>query len=190
MAIPENRISTILQEAPYFSPDDLARESLTDYEQGGFDLLDTTQDMSFQRWTLTYNDPNVTVTAENSNGGLLFSLPGITELSLAFDQNMNPFVTYVVGGQAWYWWFNPQLTQQEHVQMQSSVLNPRCCLDDKRIGQVSASDIILAYVLNNNLYYREQRDRFEIEYLLQAGVSNLYSVGMGEHLRLQFSYFS
>jgi len=168
----------------------LPRTALRDVITGGTALNDPSQGMMVQTWELTYSDPDVIVTPALTGIPItLFSLTGITEASIAFDQNMHPFVAYVVGGNAWYWWFDTISSQQEFVQMASDVINPRCTLDDNRPMQVSASDIILVYVRGANLHYRGQRERYTIERLLYTGVpGSLDTIGMNVALRMQFMF--
>ena len=72
-------------------------------------------------------------------------------------------------------------------------VNPRVTLDDKRRGQTSSSDVILAYLRAGSLYYRQQRDRYLTEYLLTAnppcgGLATLcMSTGGRLHLALRWS---
>src|SRR5690606_25942974 len=67
--------------------------------------------------------------------------------------------------------------------------SPRAVLDDKRSHQISVSDIIIAYIRDNNLYARIQRDRYEIEYQLISTLDPdaiLDQIGMGTNWRLHF----
>jgi hypothetical protein len=71
--------------------------------------------------------------------------------------------------------------------MDSDVITPKCSLDDKRQLQVSRSDIILAYIREGALYARQQRDRFDTEYLLKSDVGGyLRRIGMNVQQRFQF----
>ena len=187
--IPEHLLSTTVVQADFLFPDSLERSDLVDYELGGIALSDPSQGLEVQRWTLTYVDPDIIITPDSGGDNVAFSIAGITEASLAFDQNMHPFIAYVVAGESWYWWFDPFTAGQEHVQMATGILTPRCCLDDKRASQTDSSDVILAYIRIGNLYYREQRDRYAIEYLLAAGTPyQLSRIGMNIKIRLQFEY--
>jgi hypothetical protein len=71
------------------------------------------------------------------------------------------------------------------------VVTPRITYDDKRqlgSGGYSVSDLVLAYVLDDNLYIRLQRDRFSIAYLLAEEVTPLIKIGFTRALRLQFMH--
>jgi len=189
MSLPNNTRSDPAITAPFIFPDSLERELLVDYELGGVALNNPSQGLLVQRWTLTLVGDDVTVSPDSGGSTVLFTLSGITELSLAFDQNMHPFVTYILSGDAWYWWFDSLLVEQVHTQMASDVENTRCCTDDKRPQLTASSDIILAYKRGSSLFYRQQRDRYGVEYDLDFSSSlPLNRVGMTNNLRLKFEF--
>jgi hypothetical protein len=196
LMIPEERLSTVPYPAPYRAPDDADPPSkLTDYELGGVALQDASQGLEVQTWTLRA-DPltgEVFLGATSVPESLLFTAAGITEVSLAFDQNMRPFVAFVQDGRAKYRWFDTVLGANRITELDPADENPRCCMDDKRTSQTSlgTNDIILAYVRAGNLYYRQQRDRYETERLLYEDVpGRLLRVGMHRQYRLQFMFES
>lgn len=195
MAYQENRLSTQVVPGDFQTPDDLETSALIDYELGGIALNDPTQGLRVQTWTAVYDSgtSDLTLSAPSAGSTVLWNRPGITEISLAFDQNMNPFVAYVQSGQAKYYWWDTNLPGFTTTNLPVGSVTPRCCLDDKRETQTAASDTILAYVLGTALYMRRQRDRFTIDYLqvdpFQDEFGNpgkLRKVGMNHVNRLQF----
>jgi hypothetical protein len=190
--IPGNKLSSELVSAEFIYPDGEDSTDKTDLERGGIDIGDPSQGLEVQVWEATYVNDDVIVTPRDTGSPqVVFNMAGITELGLAFDHNMNVFIPYVLRGQAWYFWYDPIATEYTHQIMASDVYNPRCCHDDKRIQLVDFSDIILTYQRGTSLYYREERDRYEIEYLLATDVAgDLKSVGMHKEQRLQFAMFS
>lgn len=175
---------------PFMWPMRSATDLLTDYERGGAGINDAGQGLDAQQWTLTYTAPDVIVTDETGHETMLFSQPGITELALAFDQNMHPFVAFVDGVGAHYWWFDTTSGAQVFTDLPLDATHPRACIDDHRALEIAMSDIILAYQRGGALYYRQQRDRFATEYLLMADAGGeLVSVGMSTGLRLQFAIY-
>jgi hypothetical protein len=190
--IPENRLSSVPVYAPYYPPDDTdPPDDLWDTEIGGVALNDPSQGLRVKVWTLRAvgASGNVYVSAFDVFETLLFSAPGIQEVSLAFDQNMRPFVAFVQDGQAKYRWYDSLLGTNVITTLDPLDRNPRCCMDDKRDQQTASgsNDIILAYTRSNALYFRQQRDRYETEYLLKTDVNGrLMRVGMNTLSRLQF----
>lgn len=172
-------------------PDDAAG-LLFDREHGGIALNDPSMGLHYQAWNVSYVADEVIVTAETTAVATpAFTLPGITELSLAFDQNMNGFIAYVAGGVSWYFWYDPISLQYEHVQMAAGVTRPRCGMDDKRLQMVDRSDILLGYMLGGSLYYRQERDRYTIERLLHdSPVGEFHQVSMGINNRIHYSFWT
>lgn len=194
--LPGNVLSDSAVFAPTYvttktpSPDDMLRA----WEMGGVAISDASQGLSVKLWQLrgVKHDDSATIDVAISAPGVaetvLFSGDDITEIDLAFDQNMRPFVCYVQAGAAKYYWWDGSIPGYATVTMAAGVTNPRCCLDDHRDFDIANSDIILAYLRAGNLYYRQQRDRFNTERLLHAvgtGATLVY-VAMNTALRLQF----
>ncbi|MCO1337134.1 hypothetical protein MO867_22680, partial [Microbulbifer sp. OS29] len=100
---------------------------------------------------------------------------------------MRPVIAYVEAGTAKLYWYDSSAGAQT-TSTWPGIITPRLTLDDKRSTQTSASDVIFAYLNNGHLYYRQQRDRYEIEYRLQENVNSpgLIKIGMNRQFRLQF----
>lgn len=193
--IPGGRLSTTSVPADYFTPDDRdPPDFLTDYELGGIALSDPSEGLQVLEWTVRYDGVtgNVMLSAPSVAETVIFTEPAITEISLAFDQNMRPFFAYVQAGRAKFRWYDTDAGRNVVTELSAGDRNPRCCMDDKRDMQVSqgANDIILAYVRADKLYYRQQRDRYETEYLLAEEIPApiLLRVGMAKNYRLQFMF--
>lgn len=162
------------------------------WEYGGVALNDTSQGLYVKLWEGVLIDNGDTGTSDiyvRAPGvplTLLFSAPGITEIDLAFDQNMNPFIAYMQAGVPKFYWYDPTVGGMVHTALPSGCSDLRCALDEKRWFGVADSDIELAYVRGGSLYYREQRDRYQIERLVQANVTRLICIGMNVQSRFQF----
>jgi len=194
MAIPNSSLSSLPILGLYLNPDNLDTFNLQDYELGGIGLNDTSQGMRYQTWTLQLVGDDVIISAPEWPQTILFdltdtlSIDPITELSLAFDQNMNPFVAFVQGNQARFWWYDSDLPGITFTNLPAGARTPRCCLDDKRETQTPTSDIILSYIEDDKLYYRYQGERYITAHLLKADVTgNLVKVGMNNQNRLQWT---
>lgn len=171
----------------YLVPDNYLILPLVDYELGGIGLQDPSQGSRYQVWKLEYVSGHVFISAPNLKRVILFSRPYITDISLAFDQNMNPFVSFTEADQAKYWWFDTTIHAMTFTELPAGSKYPKCCTDDKRTTQNLSSDIILAYIRDRKLYFRAQRDRFGVEYLLATDLdARLNRVGMTDQNRLQF----
>lgn len=199
--IPGKAISTSLMFAPFQYPDSIPVYNTTDYQQGGIGIADASQGLQVQAWYLSLSgnpsSNNVVLSAPNTQPTILFSAPNITEISLSFDQNMKPAVAYVSQGNPKFWWYDTTIPGYTIIDLAAGVTSPRCTLDDKRGVDISLgySDIILAYIYNHNLCFRQERDRFTVEYVLQTNIDLLISnptlnkIGMNTIERLQFQIF-
>lgn len=185
--LPNHKLSSTNLAGPMLAPDSGDHLPLISKELGGVALNDASQGLQYQVWTLTTDGTSIFLKPDNGAQTTLFTGADVTEISLAFDQNMRPFVAFVDSGVAKFWWFNTTTQAQMFSTLPAGSTCPRCCLDDKRQRELASSDVILAYVNNMNLYYRQQRDRYGVEYLLATGnVLKLINVGMAENNRLMF----
>ncbi|WP_445357351.1 hypothetical protein ACJJIC_15485 [Microbulbifer sp. ANSA002] len=111
----------------------------------------------------------------------------ITEVRLAFDQNMRPVIAYVEAGTAKLYWYDSSLGTQATITV-AGFVTLRVSLDDKHCPQTGASDVIFAHLKSGNLDYCQQRDRYSNEYLPASNVNSpcLVKIGMNRQFRLQF----
>lgn len=193
--LPDGVLSSINVFGYYLSPDDRDPSLTEDFEWGGIGLNDPSQGLYVQIWKLRLDIDDtdfgtVLISAPNYPEAVLFSGQGITEISLTFDQNMNPFVAFMQAGEAKFRWFDTVVSGIVTTTLPTGSHSPKTCLDDKRSLETVAgtSDIILGYMRAGSLYYRQQRDRYTIEYLLKSGlVGSLLLIGMTRANRLQFA---
>lgn len=192
--IPSNQLSSVLMQDTWLTPDGAVASPILDYEMGGVALNNPVEGLRWQIWALRLEineDTDVGsfyISAPNHPESFLFSGVGITQGSLAFDQNMNVFVCYLQGGAARYWWFDTVDATQKHSDLPVNSRAPKACIDDKRPLQNGSSDIIMCYTRDNKLYFRAQRDRYTVEYLLKDGVQGqVLKVGMNRRFRLQIA---
>lgn len=186
--LPDKKLSQIPIFGEYFIPDTHTPPNPTiDFERGGVDIQNPSQGLMVKDWAVYIQGNDVMIAADDRPPVIWFTRAGVlTEVSLAFDQNMRPAVAFVEDGVAWLNWYDTAVANYVFTQLPGAV-TPRVCLDDKRPLQTGTSDIILAYIKDNNLYFRAQRDRFSVEYLLRETVNaTLEKLGMTNKLRVQF----
>ena len=197
MSLPPGGLSSIYVTGSYAeAPDAKKWQQLRDWELGGVSINNPEEGLRVQEWTAEYYNEKVYLSAPNFEGRiLLFTMSGVREISLAFDSNMSPFVAYMkeVGGtlkyESWFWWFDATIPGFTHVKLPDYSYYPKCCLDDKRplADAVGIRSIVLGYMRNNNLYTRQQNDRFNAEVLQAVNLPmRLNKVGMNIFSRLQF----
>ena len=186
--IPNQSLSSVNSPSEFLPPRDITPFNVLDnYEIGGVALSDPSQGLQVKIWRGQLDGNNIVLSAEGVTPTTVVTDTDITEFQFTFDQNMQPFVAYVAGGAAKYLWYDTQLEDFRTTVLGADHITPRCAMDDKRRTQNAANDIILAYVRNNNLYFRAQRDRYTIEYLLYTGsIATVRQVGMTRGNRFQF----
>lgn len=160
---------------------------------GGVALNDPSQGLMVKPWRAFADGAgNVFVESEDDPPVFQFAAPGITTISLTFDHNMEPFVAFTQPDGTKFYWFDTFDSMHKITALPLGSSWPRASLDDKRQISSATSDIILAYIRDGNLYFRQQRDRYLIEYLLYADLNQdiisprIIEVGMGTNLRFQF----
>lgn len=194
MALPENRLSIEPARAPLIGARAFPTSKIVDYEDGGVAIQDISKGLLFQRWRALLLNPGqldsyVQMDAPSVAPFTLVSLPGLTEISISFDQLMRPTLAYVQGGTAYLRWYDSAENEYVTDEIGEGILTPRVAMDDKRFiatNGYQSNDIILAYIKDGDLYYRQQRDRYTIERLLKENVKPLIKIGFSRGLRFQF----
>lgn len=191
--IPEQRFSSQPVRGTLYNP--WTRDPLLSQHWGPIALQDPSEGLGVKLWQLR--------TLEN--GELLMSAPDVPEfewydhgvkldrLGLAFDQNGRPVVVFTdIEGGKFLRWFDPVPNAIVTVAIDYAT-SPCVTLDDNRSLNLVASDVILAYVRDGVIRYRQQRDRFLDEYTPPIGVGGspataeaLFHVSMNSALRLEF----
>lgn len=189
MGLPNNALSSQAFVYPWIdsTPDP---SQYVDYSLGGADIQNPLGGMQYQQWTFDTDGTHIFASSPGTGRKSILTPGGvITSIRACFDQNMYPFLCYLVGGQWSYYWFNAVSGTPVTSQLPSGVTSVVCALDDKRLLQASLSDVGLFYTLNNNFYYLRQRDRYTTAYLLKTGVNGLLlRAGMNVIHRMQFKF--
>lgn len=187
--IPSGVLSTSPQPSAYIERVNSTLAPLMDYEMGGVALNNASAGLWVQLWRVRVDGNVVYLGPDGGDEAPVFIRSGISEVALAFDQNMQPVIAFVQTGVAWLWWFDSTVPGMVFTQIPGAI-NPRLTLDDKRTVEVANSDVILAYLRGGSLYYRQQRDRYSVEYLLSANppCGGLATLCMSTGGRLQFGF--
>lgn len=185
--LPEGRLSIVNVPAPILGGRAGSISLKQDFEDGPIALNDPSEGLFYQIWQGIASDTGVKLWDADENGTDVLSALNITEMSFTFDQNGRPSICFTQYGQTKIYWFDSSLGTVTTTTIGAGIGSPKLILDDKRQTQIGSSDIIMGYIKNEQLCYRQQRDRFLIEYILATGVvGRLIKIGMGNNLRLQF----
>jgi len=193
---PDNTISTNeIQEVSLLPPDDRKRVNRrVDFELGPIALNNTSKGLSHQIWKAWIEDNNtkIYIAPEDdlTNKSLLITDTNISEISFTFDQLARPQIVYVANAMPKLYWYDSVEGNQTTTTFPDMV-SPMLAMDDKRISSSQSNDIILGYIKNGRLYYRQQRDRYQIERDLgeiPEGTGKIVSMGMSSGYRFTFTF--
>lgn len=198
MALPENTPSSQPVPAAFIGGAAFPITGQLDYEMGPIAIQDPSKGINYQLWRTRFEHGKVYMRAPNTPEFVYLDLPDITEMSFSFDRNGNPVVVYVQAGSTKQYWYDNSVNEYVTTEWGPYIVTPRLTHDDKRELQSSASDVIFGYVkvlsrnpdgsiLDGQLCYRQQRDRYTIERVLATNVTDgMVKVGMMRNLRLGF----
>lgn len=176
-----------------YAPDNMPKRPTIDYELGGVGLQNPIEGLEFQTWRCWFDRDNSAVMVESPNTPptKIFDQDGIVWLSFAFDQNMRWSAVYTLNdGLSYLRWYNSLIGDYDITELDEGVVTPFLSLDDKRYLQVNSgrSDIILAYIQNQSVIIRVQRERFQTPHIWQENIPKdwiIRNFGMSNKLRLQ-----
>lgn len=191
MALPNNALSTDPAPGAFIGARGQVFPDLIDYADGPIALQNPFSGLDFQVWkTESYQDvvnDRIVLSAPTVPEFVVYTGQGITEVSLAFDINANFCLAFVEAGVAKLLWYDSTVANHVITEFGSDVSHPRIALDETRPFNSANADIIFAYIRDNQLCYRQQRDRYTIERVLSSGPwIALDRIGMGSGWRFQF----
>lgn len=173
------------------SPDNIPRRPTIDYELGGVGLQDSSLGLMLQTWRCWFDRESSSVLLESPNTPptKIFEQGGITWLSFCFDQNMRWSAVYTLqDGESHLRWYDSLAGDYAITPLDEGVITPFLTLDDKRALMLGSSDMVLAYIQNETVYLRVQRERFQVPHVWQEDIPKdwvIRNFGMSNKLRLQ-----
>jgi len=159
-----------------------------DMETGGQGIQNPSSGLTVQPWTTVISEDKTQIitSAPLVSDTVLYTGSNITEVSLTFDQLMNPTFCFVEEGSTKLRWYDTSAGQMVTTDYGTTYISPKVSLDDK-FDNTGINDVIFAYIRDNILYYRLQRDRYEIEYQVSSSpVRRIQKIGMTAGYRFQF----
>ena len=182
--LPDNSLSEQAVADLFILP--VRSSMLADYEYGGTNIYEATQSFS-TLWKCFYKDGQIKLSNDQVNHELL-TVADVKSLSFAFDLNMRPMIAYSTTSSSFLYWYDTSLAAQITTELGSAYSFMQLSLDDNRHSQTANADVILAYIKNNKLFMRIQRERFQIEHEL-AEAKQLKQIGMMKNNRFGFAYY-
>ncbi len=189
--IPDNKLSTHITQNPFngfLGGIEFDMTYLTHYVDGGVNLGDTSLGLYYQIWRVRVVNNNIVINASNIPDIIVYHGINITEMNLAFDQNMNTVIAVVDNNVTKIRYYDLAINSSGYKEVIiPDIINPRVSLDDKRQLANSYNDVILAYLKGEDLYFRQQREDYSVERLLKINAgSKLIKIGMNRAYQLQF----
>lgn len=185
MSLPLHTITPTPVRAAFVAPLDEPYLPLEEAVLGGTAIGDPSNGRQVQRWTVFYDSGNIKVAPESGAVALTLAVPGVLTVSLDFDANMAVAIAYQTATGAHLYYYDSVLGNYSTF----NVLGATSCrvgVDDKRLFNSSASDVIFSYTLDDKLYYREQRDRYLVERLVGPSIGILLRSGQNTLNRFQW----
>lgn len=191
MSLPQNSLSSIPVPSYFLGARAQIFPDYVDYIDGGVGIQDPSLGLDYQIWTAEIISDeladSIVLSAPTHPQEVVYSGADITEVSLAFNQSMQLCIAFVEQGISKVLWYDTYIYAMTVTEIGAEAVNPKVALDDNREFNRQNSDVILAYIKNGALYYRQQRDRFGVERQLSSGPwIALKRIGMGAAMRFQF----
>lgn len=187
MSLPQNQLSSEPMPGYFLGARAQIFPDYVDYMDGGVGIQDPSLGLDYQTWAAEIVENRIMLSAPTFTETPIYTGDDITEVSLAFDQNMQVCIAFVEAGMAKLLWYDTIVHELVVTELGAGVSHPRVALDDSREFNRTGSDVILAYIKDGALYYRQQRDRYGIERQLSSEPwIALVRIGMGSTLRFQF----
>ena len=183
--IPGNAFTAAPVVGPFMYLQDQPYTPLSQTIMGGVALSNGTQGRLVKAWTVAYINNTIQVQPAGGFNALSIPVPGVTSVSLAFDANMAPVIAWTTSTGASLYYFDTS-TQVYITRTFPGVTSCRVCVDDPVDFYIGPSDVIFGYTLNGNLCYRQQRDIYNIEYIIIPTTKLLIKMGPATTNRLQF----
>lgn len=183
--IPGGQITAVPQPANFEPPNDRPYDPRSQTVRGGVALGDASLGRDVQNWVVTLENNAAAVKPEGGVVVYMLPLPTAQTISLAFDSNMGVTFCYQTGTGAALYYYSTDLGGYDTLTI-TGATSSRVCVDDYRDFYSANSDVIFAYTLNDTLYYRQQRDKYLVQYTVGSTTKLLKRMGRSESSRLQF----
>ena len=186
--IPGNKFTEtpVYGEFLYFHGDDY--RPLEQKVMGGVALNDPTKGRLYKPWRVSYDSGSIYV-FDGATVAMSLVANDVTSVSMAFDNNMSVTLAWTTSDGASLYYFDTTSEEYQTV-FYPGITSCRLAVDDPRDFYESASDIIFGYTSMGALYYRMQRDRYDIPYKIADTDKFLRRMGPTTVSRLQFELVS
>lgn len=183
--IPGNAFTPAPIISNFQAPYDLPYQPLTQVVLGGAAIGNPSLGRQYQTWTVNYNGAAITVKPADNVIAFTLLAADVQTVSLAFDNNMGLVIAWMTSIDAKLYYFDT-LTSSYITRTFVGPTSCRVVVDDARDFYTAQSDVIFSYTRIGNLYWRQQRDRYDIERLAGPTTKLLRKMAPNVGNRLQF----
>lgn len=187
--IPNNAFTVSPIPGRFIEPYNLPVSPLSRACRGGIALNDASKGRNYQNWLVWYDSQAGIIyygpQAVNLVAVGSYAVAGVTQVSLAFDNNMNPLLAWLDATGAHIRYFSGASSSYQIINVNgaSSCL---VCVDDARDFSNSISDAIFAYTMPTGLWYTYQRENYATARQASTSSKKLLRMGMNVGSRFQF----
>ncbi len=183
--IPAGTFTSVPVYAEFLAPYSNAYTPLSQTVPGGNAIGDPSQGRQVKNWTVSYSSGFIRVTPAGGSEAFSLAATDVQHVSLAFDNNMGLVIAWTsLNGDGNLYYYDT-LSAAYAIRIFPGITSCRVCVDDARDVYTTESDVIFAYTKNNTLYYRQQRDRYDVEYEIGATFKMLKRMGPSTGGRFQ-----
>lgn len=133
---------------------------------GGIDINDSSLGLNYQLWNISYIDNDIIITSTlNNKQYIVYTVEDASDISIAFDQNMNPWCLYQKEEQYYLYWYDVTINQYS-LTLFENIVTPFMFMD--LIGSIFSdqSSINIFYIKDGKIYCTQQSSRFTVQNLL------------------------
>ena len=144
--------------------------------------------LEYQMWECMVVNDDIEIWSATNPPVVWFTLSGITRAQLAFDANMYPHILIEHEAKTKIILYDSNIGAPAVKDLGEFYIDSLLRLDDRRQPFFNVADIILSYLKTDGaLYYRQQRDLYDIERKLADGPFTRHTrAGMNDGYRFQF----
>lgn len=173
--------------APFIGARRIIPSERVSYDDGPIAIQDPSKGLLYQIWRARYVSDVVYLVAPNYVEQPFMVMRCLKSISLSFDQNGRPLLTYLLNGSLYLYWHHTITQRYEHTLIDTDVTSHQVCLDVRTPVGIKNSQVVIGYTKNNDLYCALQEDRYAVPYLWAADVNGfLIQIGMSKQNRFQF----
>jgi hypothetical protein len=184
--IPANAFTAVPQPTSFQAPYNEPYTPLQQVVRGGTAIGDASAGRQVKDWIATYAAGTIVVKPVGDVvAAFAMMAADVLTLSLAFDNNMGIVLAWKTPTGANLYYYDT-LTSAYITRVFANIESCRVCVDDARAVYNANSDVIFGYVRTGNLYWRQQRDRYDTERLVAPTLRQLKRMAPSVTNRLQF----